>query len=454
MKKYLLPCFILLLSACGSIKPAPPALPLSHIDTEPLPDSQIDLLVSINLQDVFNDFTAKIPLQLSGQGTTGPAQYRWQVQRQPFNLTLSSNTLNIADAAHFTGGGYIKNPLNGNWVSVASCNTDAFIGISASFAVTKNYFLSSNVKLTQLDLNACNLNVVNFDVSPIIKSKITGLLNDQLKNISQQINQYNFRSLLQPAWDQLNNPVKIGDLGYIVINPSSVRLSQPLGSGNILSLTAGITAKPVFYLSNPGKLNASPVPDVSGNSTNTSGFNITLDMHHDYQTLNERLKANINNQTINTGNGGYIIIKDADLYGTGNNHLFIKVKFTGKQNSVPYHGTLYFTCIPQYDAKSGDLYISSIDFDFNTITRLKEGPAVWILSSAIKKYLNNQVHFNISGQIKNLKNNLNIAINKPLDSHVSLQGKINSIELVDILPLKDYILIRASATGDLGLRMN
>ncbi len=103
----------LLLTSCGAIKPGAPDLPPSQINSNPLPDSKIDVPVTIDLAQVFNDFNSKIPSEFSGEGTAGPAQYRWHILRQPFDMSLSGDSLNIIDAAHCNGGGYLKNPLNG-----------------------------------------------------------------------------------------------------------------------------------------------------------------------------------------------------------------------------------------------------------------------------------------------------------------------------------------------------
>jgi hypothetical protein len=373
----------LFLASCGAIKPEVPDLPQSQFSSVPQPDSKIDVPVSINLAQVFNDLNSRVPSTFAGDGTVGPAQYRWTIKRQPFNMSLSGDSLYIVDAAHCNGGGYLKNPLNGKWASVCACDVDLNIGIHAGFKLLSNYSLTGNAVLTQFDISACNLNVVNYDVSPILKPRAIDAINSALTGVNEQLKQYNFRSLLQPAWNQLYQPIKIGDFGYIAINPSAIRISHPTGSGNMLNFSAGVTAKPVFYLKDPGKMAVSSVPDISM-GTGGDGFNLNLDVHLDYAPLNKLLNGAIANQQITVGEKGYIIIQDASIFGTGNNHLLIKVKFTGKQGVVPYHGLLYFTCLPMYDVNTGNFYVSDINFDTNTINRLKEGPAVWILTSGLR----------------------------------------------------------------------
>ncbi len=321
-----------------------------------------------------------------------------------------------------------------------------------NFRLAADYSLSGNASLTQFDLNACNLKVANFNITPFLKARTTDAINHALSRLNQKINQYNFRQVLQPEWDALSQPIKIADIGYVVINPSAVRLSPPTGSGHTLNLEAGVTAKPVFYLNNPGKVAVGPVPNISISDGN--GFNLNMDVHLDYIPLNNLLKTTIENKEITDGTKSYLVIKDASIYGTGNNHLLIKVKFTGKQGVVPYHGILYFTCIPVYDINTGNFYINDIDFDVNTITMLREGPAAWILNSAVKKYLGSQVHFNVGAQINVIKDKLNQSINKQIGQHVALAGNVDSLSLQGILPLKDYILVRISTSGSLAVKVD
>ena len=143
MKTLIVPAVLFIFfTSCSTIKPAAPNLPLSQISSAPLPGSKIDVPVTIDLTAVFNDFTAKIPAEFSGEGQVGPGEYKWSIQRQPFNLSLSGNSLNIVDAAHCSATGYLKNPLNHQLVKLASCDVDATIGIGASFNILNNYSLS------------------------------------------------------------------------------------------------------------------------------------------------------------------------------------------------------------------------------------------------------------------------------------------------------------------------
>ena len=445
---------LFILTSCSSIKPAAPDLPLSPLIETALPESRIDIPISINLQNVLNDYSAKILLQISGEGKLGPGKYTWQANRQPFELNFLSDTLHISDDARFNINGFLKNPFNGRWKNVGSCNATLNIGLSTSFGISADYRLFKNTHLTRFDLNACNLNIAGINITPAIKPQAQEMLGKILDTLGRRIDNYNYKQLLQPVWSSFNKPVKIGDIGYININPSAIRVGQLTASGNILSLVAGITAKPIFSLAEPAKNTSMPLPDILTTDTGGNGFNLHIDIHLDYQPLNQLLKNAIANKEITVGAKGHLLIKSIGVYGTGNEHLLIKVNFTGHQDGIPYHGLFYFTCLPAYNPETGDLYVENIDFDANTITRLKEGPTVWLLDAAIKKYFHDQLHFNISGQINSLKTKLNQALNQLVNNKLVLNGHIDTIKADALLPLKDYILLRVSTVGKLSVNVN
>jgi hypothetical protein len=444
---------ILLLSACGSIKPNAPSLPLSQINTTPLPDSKIDVPISVDLSSVLNSFSAQIPATFSGNGSAGPGQYRWSVQRQPFNLSITGNALDVLDTAHFTVGGYLKNPLNGQFIKVSSCDAGVTIGINATFTLQNNYSLAATTQLSSFDLQACQLNLANINITPIIRPAVINAINNALVNANQQLKNYNLHALMQPVWASLNQPIKIADLGYVNINPTAVRVGNINGTGKNLNLSAGITARPVFYLGAPEKSTVTNLPDITGGA-NGSGFSLNMDVHLAYPPLNDALKKAIANQDIPLGDNAIINLSDAEIYGTGNNHLLIKVVFSAKKGAVPFHGLLYFTCLPGYDVNTGNFYVSAIDFDVSTIQKLKEGPAGWILTSALKKRLGEEIHFNIGSQVNALRDKMNRSINGRVNQHVVLSGKVTDLSLQGILPLNDYILVRVKTSGSLSMQVD
>ena len=276
-------------------------------------------------------------------------------------------------------------------------------------------------------------------------------INQSLERLHEKISHYNIRPLILPYWTKLFQPIRIGDIGYLLINPSQVQLENLSGSAHLLTAGIGITARPEFSLVKPGTPSICPsLPDISSRSA--SGFNITMDIHIQYGPLNELINTYLVNKKIIVGKNGYLLVKNAELYGIGNNHLLIRTDFTGRQNGIGYKGHLYFTCLPAYDTSTGRMTLGDLDFDTHTREKLISKAGDWILQTTIKSFLHDQVHVDLGGQILSFKDQLTASLNKPIGLKMNLSGQINRLSLEGILPAKDCLLLRFNATGKVSIR--
>ena len=356
MLNYLFPVIaVFVVASCRTIKPVEPHLPVSTIDTAPLPDSRIDLPISIDLDSIVAGANGKIPLGLS----------------------FSSPTVDLSDQAHGSVDGFVKNPL--------------------------------------------------------IRAAV--------------------KKIVQPYWARLFQPIKIGDIGYLSVNPLEVRVENLTGSVHRLSATLGVTARPVFSLRDPGPpATIPPLPTISNG--HASGFSLYVDARIQYKALNDLLKARLENKRMPVGQAGWITIRRAELYGVGNHHLLVRVDFKGRLHAdawVGYRGRLYFTCLPVYDQVSGELYVTELKFDTYTRENLLARAGNLILNSALEVFLKDQIHFDLGAQIDGVKKQLNTAINKPIAPKMNLSGEISSLSLLGILPVSDCVIMRFTAAGSLAI---
>lgn len=435
--------------ACRVIQPHPPVLPPVAMEATPLPDSRIDLPLTINLDSVYADIDREIPMELSGEGKLGPAQYQWTLQRKPFEIAADT-LLHFDDQAGGTLTAYVKNPLNKKLSKVGDCHFDVDFGFAAQLALTDHYSLDARLRLTRLEAKACNLQLAGVDAAPDIQSILTSSLQEALTRLEGKLRQQNLTNLIQPYWATLFRPIRLGDLGYLSLNPSQIRLENFSGSAKALSATFGITARPVFSLTNPGPPSSiPPLPLIT--RSNDGGFNVYIDARIQYTELNRLLKEHVDNQKMPVGGKSYIMIQNAEVYGSGNNHLLVRVDFKGRQSGINYKGTLYFTCLPVYYPKTGQFYISEIEFDTYTKETLRAKAGGWILNSAITTILHDQLHFNLGDQLNGIRDEINVSLNQPIDPNFQLTGKVDTLAFVGILPVKDYILVRLRSQGTLGV---
>jgi hypothetical protein len=70
-----------------------------------------------------------------------------------------------------------------------------------------------------------------------------------------------------------------------------------------------------------------------------------------------------------------------------------------------------------------------------------------------EKYLGNEVHFNVAGQVNGVKNKLNQALNSQVSPNIALSGNISTFSVQGILPQNDHILVRLGASGNLAVKV-
>jgi len=445
--RYFVLVALAIFASCKTIKPPAPTLPATPMAVEPLPPSVINVPVSVDLKSILADMETRIPATFDGEGNAGMGQYRWHIQRGPLMSDFTADSLNVSNLAQCTVGGYVKNPFNGNYNKLAGCDMNVKIGLKGQFTVLPNYTLQGNVRLAQLEMGSCDL-FAHVNIIPLVRRRVVASVNDAVANLNRSINQYNIKTLIQPEWDALAKPMKINDVGYLLINPVAVNIGMPVPHQQILQIPVAITAEPVFSLN---KLESTHIalPDMSGTTGN--GFTVNLDARLHYKPLNKILAAHISQDPIATGPHSYFKIKSAEIFGEGNKHLLVKVNFSGKYGIVPYRGTMYFTCLPKFDPKTNNLNISEIDFDVHTANSLRGS---WLLTPIVKRHVGREIHFNIASQLNQFKSELIKGLNRDMSANVKLSGGVSSFTLQDILPMDDYLLVRLVAKGDMAVNVH
>jgi hypothetical protein len=97
------------------------------------------------------------------------------------------------------------------------------------------------------------------------------------------------------------------------------------------------------------------------------------------------------------------------------------------------------------------LYVTELKFDTYTRENLLARGGDLILNSALEVFLKDEMRFNLGAQIDGIKSQLNTAINKPIAPNMNLSGAINGLSLLGLLPVRDCLLMRFTASGRVGI---
>jgi hypothetical protein len=176
-----------------------------------------------------------------------------------------------------------------------------------------------------------------------------------------------------------------------------------------------------------------------------------LDAVLDYDSLGNILNQQIVGKQFDFNKGPVkktFIIKDCKLYGSGNEKLIIKVKFSGTDD-----GIVYFVGKPVYDKDTHIIEVKDIDFDIKSKNTLLKA-ADWLFNKKIANEIGKYARFNLTSYIDTAKVNINSQLNHEWIKGIRSYGNISDIKLVGIFPLSQYLIIRSNCTGDLSVKVD
>ena len=169
----------------------------------------------------------------------------------------------------------------------------------------------------------------------------------------------------------------------------------------------------------------------------------------DYDSLSQLLTKELQGKRINMDKvGKFIIIEKCSIYGADNEQLIIKIHFSGSES-----GIMYLTGKPIFDKERNNVTVRQIDFDIKTRDILTK-TAKWLLNRRIINELKKYTTFDIQSYTDTLLSKVNTALNREWQKGIFSTGKINSLQIINIYPFKNNLILRCNTKGYLFLRID
>ena len=317
------------------------------------PVSNVEVPVTVDLKSYFVQAENSVPNKYSdNQQPCEGLRYQYTFTRTPFAITGSNNVVNLkftgsygftasycAKCATLLGSG----PTPIVPVVSAACGVDEaprrmVISYQSTINVMPDYHLRSKTILYPAPqaIDRCNVFMGNIDVTDRLIQYLTGPLNDLGKQVDARIAAYNIKPMVEQMWKNLASETKM-DVGYLSINPQSVRISNFNLNGSLLSFSVGLSAKPVVTIaSNPQP--PSPLPNLT-TYTPASGFNIYLDLIENYDHLTNVVNQQVAGQSAEVAGKTFIVDK-TKIWGIGK-QIVMQVDF--KRSQYGYHLPGWYT---------------------------------------------------------------------------------------------------------------
>jgi hypothetical protein len=454
---------ITLFSCSKNLIPDKPSLPKTEFKMDSLPESEINIPLQINLRPVYSFAEKTVDTVFTSPNWPNDwvqdgcdSRYKYSFRRGPLQMRGSGSFLMLGFTGFYKIIGSTRVCVNGAaispWTPACRCGYDEGerkVNVSFQNSVFIQPDMKARLSINRQEPQPVDKCTVCFWGQDITKEVMNGLkeeLDAAKIEMEKNFGNYDLRPKFQMMWDELNKVYNLYGLGWLQINPTKIRVNSFFAKNDSLTVSLGISAKPVISFEKPQQ-HLTVVPPLS-NFSNSSGFNIFLDAVLNYDSLSNIVTAQLKNKRIDLAAGKFIIVKECSVYGMDNENLVIKVNFEGSDK-----GLFYLTGKPSYDATTKLIEIKDLDFDIKSKNFLTK-TATWLFNHRIVTELKKYTRFELSSYIETAKATGNQQLNKEWIKGISSSGKINDMRIVSIYPLRQWLIIRSNGHGELSMKID
>jgi hypothetical protein len=437
------------------------ALPAFASGLEP-PVSRITLPVRVDIASVLQGLEGSIPRTPPGveRWTPFPERpdyaYRFNLYRDAIQARTEGDRIVVRTMAHYwvQVGARILGPFV---KSLASCGLGreghraVILGAEAEVFITPGWRLAVRAKpLDPLPVSRCEMTFLDFDATgPVMRGMKDALVAAARDAESQLRESPLVRARAREAWDLAQRPIPVAEGVWLLLRPERIRLGRPrtdpAGDGRILLLTPELEARPLLVLGTPPEPAPVPLPPLDTLPASGSGAHVALESDLPFQQATEQLARQMAGRRFDTEQGSFEVVSIGVRGVEG--RAVIDVDLKGRAN-----GRVSLEGRPVYDAALGTLRVEALDYTFESRSWI-ERTAEWLFRSSLRQLLQERANLFLDQSFRGLKDQLALALNRPLASGLQLRGGVTDLHLGQVRVLEDRFRVDAFLDGELSLEV-
>ncbi len=302
-----------------------------------------------------------------------------------------------------------------------------------------------------IDTPKLNVIGVSVPVTPIANLALSSCNEIITKQIDKTLAEsVNLKKYVSEAWSEMQKPRLVSPENklWIRITPKDIYVSPFVTVGNKLNMSIALYAGIESFMGvQPAATTAVPLPDFKYVNRPAQQFNINLGIDVTYAAISEMTKKELINKTFSEGNKS-ITINDLELYGSDGKTILM-ADVTGA-----IKGKIYFTGNMIYNPEKVSVEILDPQFDIKTQSALVK-TANWLLHGMILKKMAPYLTYSVKEELDSMKNEVNQMLsNYSVYEGVSLQGKLNTIDVTSLSLIPGAVRIQANAKGNVAMKID
>lgn len=452
---------VLLISSCGSIKPIAPDLEVLSMQVPEQPYSTITVPVKVNLKPYFEETDSVVPKVFKGEEQVCEGvSFKYLFLRDPINFEGEGEEIKFSvDGKYSLWLNYCPN-CNG-WFSTepvcvipriyASCGVDepmrkVFVEYSSNIKVSKEYKLESKTTLKEVKAKSpCKITVFSYNATELLEEELFTALQEIEKDIDKEIGAVDLRPDMEYTWDALNEYVDLEGYGYFYINPESVMISDISYVGDTAYFNTVLKAKPFVSLQKIDSIKKRPLPDLQ-EFEESDGFDVYMDILAPYDSLSSILNRDMAGMETEV-KGKKVVFDSVFVYGSTNNQISFRVKFSGKKR-----GEMYFTGTPIFDSLEQVISFPDLTFDLKTKSALLKS-AKWMFDKKITNLIRDYAEVDLKPHLDSLKVTVDSSLNGEITEGVNMKGKVEHLGVKIVVPQEHQLFVRMKTLGRIEVNM-
>ena len=435
----------------------------SHDGNQALPElplSELDIPIQIAAAPILARAEKLVPSIFTSDGwpelmhPSCDFRYKYRFVRSNLQVSSTNNLISIRFGGNYQVSGSKCLCTAGipvtPWIS-GSCGFQpqplrrVNMALSTNLQFLPNYTVRTVTNINQIQpLDKCEVSVFSNDITQLVMDSIRSSLAAFSAALDQTIAGLSFTNFINPLRDSSYKKMTIGNYGYLLLNPTALRIGQLNYAKDSFSISLGISCRPQLSSDPANHIASPPALPALLQTENRNGFRIYFNMNYDFDFLTRMLKDSLHNKVFDY-KGRTIVVKDASIKGIEDQKVEIRIDFAGSN-----HGSIYLRGTPTLDSAKQTLSMPDIQYSFEgEDLALKIGRSLF--RNKIRKTIQGKSYLDLAALLTANKAMIDQQMNREWIKGFRSSGTLREAKILSMLVIGQNVQLQVFINGEMKL---
>lgn len=457
----LITCLTVFVLSCSSSKKIKLAVQPIEDKLPSLPESEIDLPIKMYAPPILAKAESVVSKEFTSETWPNYVQpacdfrYKYRFIRSGLSLTCANNIISVQFLGNYQVAGSrcicsMNKPVT-PWIS-GSCGfgnepmRKVSVRITSQLHFLPSYHVRTNTSLSQLTaFDKCQVSLLSTDVTSQILDSVKSSVNSFCTALDATIADLSFSGILQKAGEKSYQKLNLGKYGYLLVNPTRMRIGQLNYANDTFTVSVGLSCTPELSSDSVNHSAARILPPLT-QTENRNQVSLYLNGVFDYPFLSKILSDTLHNKVFEI-KGRTIVVKNVVIRGIGKKQVELQVDFAGSNK-----GSIYLRGTPWLDTAKQTLTIPDLSYSLES-QDLALKMARTLFKNKIRKSIQGKSYLDIAALVKANLGEFNTQLNRQLTVNVSSSGTAKDARIIGLLARQDALQVQVYVKAEVSATM-